>query len=520
MKKYLILFWLIFISSFQFVNADQLTDHIKTNFEYIESEEEMISYTKYTTNKWNIYYMFGWYSFYKVADMNELNNMKKYKYIKNDTVFIIYDKEIRSLISEKFSFEICKKLDSKSYKLLNNYSNILKHKRNDITFIWDAWEDFECYQYDNYILFSDSSYSREDLSYLFRNYKKIISKIDKIKDKWKYKELYWYVMKNTSYNFSALKDLWKYSSPFLVSSFFEWKDVVCDGYSRTYSLLSSFKWWNSSRVVGDVQPIENSKFDVWDAGHSWVKIWNLYYDPTFDDSPQNYSYNYFAKSKTCFNLDHYSDWWILFENKNIRTKYIKQNIDELIDDCSFILGQSIIKDDSVIDMLKYILVNLELEKSKKFMCEIFDICLNDIKTKDKFIDKLNRYNLFYNEKKIYLQKELSWLDLNKKEKVNYNFDKYIYRENWSPDKNENIKTEDEKLDREIDKNQLDEDLLTSKEKDKLKKLVSLLNKKINKYPLSKRTLVKQALKEKLIKKLKTKVSKKKKLMLKYVYINL
>jgi hypothetical protein len=353
---------------------------------------------------------------------------------------------------------------------------------------------------------------------LFENYKKLISKFQEIKDKWDYREIYWYVMWNTSYNFSALKDLWKYSYPFLVSSFFQWKDVVCDGYSRTYSLLSSFKWWDSDRVVWDVQPIENSQFDAGDAGHSWVKIWNLYYDPTFDDSPQEYSYNYFAKSKTCFNLDHYSDWWILFEDKKIRTQYVKQNIDELLNDCSFILWQTIIKDDSVVDILQYILINLELEQSKIFMCDIFDICWISSNTKEKFITEISKYNLFYNEKKLILKNKLSWLNLNNKKRVNYNFDKYIFWEKKiedSSDEKEEIENQEE-----INKSNEKKDLLTVEEKYKLKKLVKLLRQKINKYPLSKRGLIKKTVKIKIVSKLKVIKSKKKKEMLKYIYINL
>lgn len=524
MKKYLILFLFAFIFVSQFTFADKLSDYVKDNFEYIESDEELISYGKYITNKWNIYYVFGWYSFYKVWSLDELNNMKKYDYIEDDTIFIFSEKEIRSLINEKFDFGRCRQLDSKSYKLLNSYPDVLKYNQNDISFIWDIWEEFECYKYNNNILFSDSSYSREDLAYLYRNYKKIISRFDKIKMNWNYKDLYSYVMKNTNYNFVALKNLWKYSYPFLASSFFQWRDVVCDGYSRTYSLLASYKWLDSSRIVWDVQPIENSKFDAWDAGHSWVKIWNLYYDPTFDDSTQDYSYNYFAKNKTCFNLDHYSNWWILFENKNIRTKYIKQNIDVLLNDCSFILWQAVIKDDSAMEILKYILVNLELEKSKKFMCEVFDICLDNIWTKEKFIKELYKYNLFYADKKISLKDELAWLDLTQKNKVNYNFDKYIYRENWVKIEleDENPENPDEKKEEKkiVDDKSKENDLLTTKEKIKLKKIVVLLKQKIDKYPLSKREIVKNKFKEKIKNKLKTKISKKKKFMLKYIYINL
>jgi hypothetical protein len=61
--------------------------------------------------------------------------MKKYDYITADTIFVISNDEVRALISEKFDFKKCKKLNTSSYKLINSYPDILKYKKNEVSFI-------------------------------------------------------------------------------------------------------------------------------------------------------------------------------------------------------------------------------------------------------------------------------------------------------------------------------------------------------------------------------------------------
>ena len=117
-----------------------------------------------------------------------------------------------------------------------------------------------------------------DTDTAFRELKKTAESLWKGKDSQEKITLsYDWVLKHTTYTSTIdLED----------SEIFSWIDTykngdgVCTGYSKLFSYLLMFQWIEDSEVIrGDV--IDAPDFP--DIGHAWVKIWDQYFDPTFDD---------------------------------------------------------------------------------------------------------------------------------------------------------------------------------------------------------------------------------------------
>ena len=92
----------------------------------------------------------------------------------------------------------------------------------------------------------------------------------------KIKIIYWYIIKNIDYSLDfSLDDYEIYS---WIETFIN-KSWVCEGYAELFNAMLSFINIESEIVSWDV--INATDFpDIW---HAWVKIWEMYYDPTFDD---------------------------------------------------------------------------------------------------------------------------------------------------------------------------------------------------------------------------------------------
>lgn len=102
----------------------------------------------------------------------------------------------------------------------------------------------------------------------------------------KIKIIYDYIIDNTSYDYDTynnnanILDMTKVSNP----SAFNWvwafinKKAVCNWYVELMYFMLSFAW------ISDVEKVDwkVTTRDIW-WNHSWLKIWDKYYDPTFDD---------------------------------------------------------------------------------------------------------------------------------------------------------------------------------------------------------------------------------------------
>jgi len=110
---------------------------------------------------------------------------------------------------------------------------------------------------------------------------------------------------------------------------FKNKQWVCTWYTKLSSYLFYFAGYH------DVEVIRGHVIDAQDfpqIGHAWLKIWDLYYDPTFDDpvwaqnTKQPWDYKYFGLPKDIFYANRY-EYGDLPEYLNTATDYeIRQHI--------------------------------------------------------------------------------------------------------------------------------------------------------------------------------------------------
>ena len=172
--------------------------------------------------------------------------------------------------------------------------------------------------------------------------------------------------------------------------------MVCDWYVKTFMFMLNYFGYKPERIVWRVQPIDSKNLQVYTILHSWVKLGNRYYDPTFDDtiSKTDDSLVYFGKSKICLNLDHYTSGWILFNNSLDRRNYIKRYESRLIYECPKILSNVLMNDKKVVDFVKLLLSKYDnVNYISNTVCKMFNICVWG-KTKQEYVSNLKKYKLY------------------------------------------------------------------------------------------------------------------------------
>ena len=175
----------------------------------------------------------------------------------------------------------------------------------------------------------------EDTDILFKELKSnSIFITTNLKQDEKIKKIYDYVLSNVTY--SKVIDLNN-------SVIFSWihtyknKDWTCWWYSKLFSYMLSFAWIDDNEVIKWFV-IDAADFpQIW---HAWVKIWDKYYDPTFDDpvwltETKKYDdYKYFSLPKDLFytNRFDYIDTPEELKTTDLsyRKKLIKKNISYLL----------------------------------------------------------------------------------------------------------------------------------------------------------------------------------------------
>jgi len=404
-KKFLFLLFVIVWLFFQWSFADSdLVNYVKKNFEYINIWiSDLVRWIEYKSNQSNSYYFLWWYSYWEIKNLDSLK-YSVWKTISKNWIFLVdWDNVIyidKNSTNNYNKTNWCYSLNLDSYKILDAYKKInlennyiIKISDYKPKLIGSVSDTSNCYIYNNDIYVVNEKYSSTDLSSLIPWYKsllKITNKLVWANKSDTIKNIYETLLYNTDYDFESLKN---YQSPpedwypFRVAPFFEWKKLVCDGYSKTMTFIWNLYWINLERVVWKLQPIEKSSLNFEWLWHSWVKYWDLYYDPTFDDNePGKIKNNYFWRSKTCFNLNHYTTWWILFSNSDDRYKFIKQNYLHLIDNCSELLKPYLYEDWKFIDFIQYSLNNYSFEYNKKTLCVLFDVCDDKFNSKEAILD--------------------------------------------------------------------------------------------------------------------------------------
>lgn len=152
-------------------------------------------------------------------------------------------------------------------------------------------------------------YNSETASEAIENIYKDTKRITKgLSEDEKIKAIYAFVLEKLEYDIDGLNngDKRVYS---WVESYVRWK-WVCDGYTRLMALMLSFAEIYDFELKSGY-PIADENFRK--IGHAWLRIWNYYYDPTFDDpigatETRVYDeYQYFKLPKDLYYIDR-TDW--------------------------------------------------------------------------------------------------------------------------------------------------------------------------------------------------------------------
>lgn len=413
MKKILLTITIILTTICFWYANNELDTYIKNNHEYvILNWNTIISSTPYKTNKNNSVYFMWKISFYEMNDIKSIENIQQSNLKWKRIMFIITNKNqywILGIEDNQYSSNNCTKLTQLSAKLLRWNFWMKSAYLNNTILLWKWWNELGCYVYNNIIYLPETKLSNSDAIFLNKNQNQVEkiynsipqSKIFKSKVWNSIKWIYDYIMIKSEYDYDALANAqidnqWTDLAtwPWWVNAFFNWKKIVCDWYTKVFILFVNMLWYKWERVVWKIQPIEKSELNVPWILHSWVKIWNYYFDPTFDDKDDwTYWADYFAKNKTCFNLNHYTTWWILFDTIEKRYNYILQNSDYLIKNCMWITQAALYSDEKWIEYIKYTLVKYDLDTNKKVFCKLMNMCKIWWTTKKEFVENLKQYRI-------------------------------------------------------------------------------------------------------------------------------
>jgi hypothetical protein len=195
------------------------------------------------------------------------------------------------------------------------------------------------------------------------------------------------------------------------------KDGVCTWYSKLFLYMLSFSWIDNVEVmrwnVIDAQDFP----DVW---HAWIKKWNYYYDPTFDDpvwwdkTLEFTEYKYYKLPKDLFYTNRYDDEEtpndLKTKNLEYRINIVKKNLFYLVNkykDVNYVLLKpyvfrlkywfwydekiTISKIKRIKPVYKVIDNYLEKDWQKKFITNLYYYTLTDDNF-EIFLDQFN-YNL-------------------------------------------------------------------------------------------------------------------------------
>ncbi len=161
--------------------------------------------------------------------------------------------------------------DDWKYWFVNDY--IKRKLIPDSIIYWIAWKY-------NFLaeVKDDKKILNQDTDAVFQILKDISIKLTSWKtEKEKIKLIYNYVLSNIQYTDNPQLDQAKIFS--WINTFAN-KDWVCEWYVKVFLYMLNFSNINDSKVI---------RWYVLDAkdfpkiGHAWIKIWDTYYDPTFDD---------------------------------------------------------------------------------------------------------------------------------------------------------------------------------------------------------------------------------------------
>lgn len=302
-----------------------------------------------------------------------------------------------------------------------NYNNINKQK--DIVFIMDDGNLGFITQYEKVRLIADEvlfwvgdklSFLKEikdDKKKLSLNDDSIYLQIKEVaqqlsqsnKKSQTIKNTYEYILENIEYTKQISLTDWKIFSGAETFKNWEW---VCEWYTKLMKYILNFSG------ISDVEVIRGFVIDAQDfpqIGHAWIKIWNKYYDPTFDDPI------WVTKTRAYDDYQYYN----LPEDLFYTNRYNLNNLDESLKTKSLSYRQELVKQNIASFLAKYWssnynlldpytfrkqywlkpLEDLSIEKIKKFFpyYEVDNFSYTDELGRKKYIKKLVYYTINDND---------------------------------------------------------------------------------------------------------------------------
>lgn len=282
-----------------FKNRKWIIVSTKDGYGFVEEYKihEKIPYYKLHTKTHDFYDLDKWY----ISWHNEYYNYKfdKYYYLEDKYGLwqdVVNGKKLSELLLVKMwdkyvfadVYERQKIANKKYIKDLKNRGYILKSMSER------AWNTYNAWEVDSVIeeIYLDTQ----------KVIKGLASKEEKIK------AIYAFVLDRVEYDVKGLNEWDKRVYSGLET--YKRRAWVCDWYTRLMAIMLSFAWIYDFELKR-WYPIADENFLK--IGHAWLKIWDKYYDPTFDDpigikESRSFSeYQYFALPKDLYYIDR-TDW--------------------------------------------------------------------------------------------------------------------------------------------------------------------------------------------------------------------
>lgn len=218
---------------------------------YFKSVINNNSTFNYFLNNWTYYY-------YKLKKYNSIDD-KYWFYLKSlKSLWLDPQKIILNKIDDQYVFIT----EYTEEKLIN--SKFLKNVNNKDLILSLIYDDVKN-------LNTDTDKYFQELQILTENLTNWLSKDDKIK------AIYAYILENISYTNPIDLDQ---KSIFSWIETFKNKNWICGWYTKLMAYMLIFSWIEDIEVIWWY--VINAP-DFPKLGHAWLKIWDYYYDPTFDD---------------------------------------------------------------------------------------------------------------------------------------------------------------------------------------------------------------------------------------------
>ena len=332
--KYIISFFLM-VLWLVFANADQLVLPSGPTIRQV-----------YTSESWKKYVFISEYEVVVPSGETEYQNLKNENQWNTNLGLVIWNQKY---IIKDFSSPVCRSILKTQAKAILAHPDV---KNLDNTKIIWTLPSKDCinYEWKTYLINADYN----DIDYITQNYDIIINQVKTI---WvrsvepplsKLRKIYSYVTKKSSYSYETIyTNNFTDFSPWKVSSFFQWKKIVCDAYVKSIMLIANLYNLKLERELGRTQPLDAWNVPAQNQYHVWLSYNWKYFDPTFDDSWNKETTYYFNQTKTCFQLNHYQIWDILFETTSQRYDYIVKNENHLLAQCPGILKITLVNDDNL-----------------------------------------------------------------------------------------------------------------------------------------------------------------------------